>query len=87
MLIDGAERGIVAGIGVYHRCGARSCGEIRGRRGEFEWVDLRPAGIDWIATLAYRKDKLPKVPPPRDWEDLFDPRLKEFDQDAECRDC
>lgn len=29
------------------------------------------------ATLAYRKDKLPKgVPPPRDWEDLFDPRLK-----------
>ena len=29
------------------------------------------------AMLAYRKDKLPKgVPPPRDWEDLFDPRLK-----------
>ena len=27
--------------------------------------------------LAYRKDKLPKgVAPPRDWSDLFDPRLK-----------
>lgn len=29
------------------------------------------------ATLAYRTDKLPKgVAPPRDWVDLFDPRLK-----------
>ena len=29
------------------------------------------------AVIAYRKDKLPKgVKPPRDWEDLFDPRLK-----------
>lgn len=29
------------------------------------------------ATIAYRKDKLPKgVKPPRDWEDLFDPRLR-----------
>ena len=29
------------------------------------------------AVLAYREDKLPRgVRPPRDWEDLFDPRLK-----------